>query len=99
MPIESGMLHPLRSRSTEKVETYYYDIRKQVFEYDEVDNNQDGGRDMRTPRVLLEGRELKAAGDGYGERTMDDVVQAYSTPSDRPRQEVESGPAGSSKGA
>ena len=39
MPIESGML--TRSLSAQKkVETYYYDIRKQVFEYDEVMNNQ-----------------------------------------------------------
>ena len=39
MPIESGML-TRRWKGTKKVETYYYDIRKQVFEYDEVMNNQ-----------------------------------------------------------
>ena len=32
--------HPLSEEAQKKVETYYYDIRKQVFEYDEVMNNQ-----------------------------------------------------------
>ena len=35
MPIESGMLTRSLEGAQKKVETYYYDIRKQVFEYDE----------------------------------------------------------------
>ena len=35
MPIESGTCRSLEG-AQKKVETYYYDIRKQVFEYDEV---------------------------------------------------------------
>ena len=38
MPIESGMLN-VPEGAQKKVETYYYDIRKQP-EYDEVMNNQ-----------------------------------------------------------
>ena len=38
MPIESGMLTRSLESAQKKVETYYYDIRKQVFEYDEVMN-------------------------------------------------------------
>ena len=39
MPIESP--NATRSlKAQKKVETYYFDIRKQVFEYDEVMNNQ-----------------------------------------------------------
>ena len=38
MPIESGMLTRSLEGAQKKVETYYYDIRKQVFEYDEVMN-------------------------------------------------------------
>ena len=38
MPIESGMLTRSLEGAQKKVETYYYDIRKQVFEYDEVLN-------------------------------------------------------------
>ena len=59
MPIESGML----TRSLEgqkKVEIYYYDIRKQVFEYDEVMNNQRRAVYSERRRVL-DGRAL--AGD------------------------------------
>jgi len=40
MPIESGDAYPQSGRRSEKVETYYYDIRKQVFEYDEVMNQR-----------------------------------------------------------
>ena len=36
MPIESGMLTRSLESAQKKVETYYYDIRKQVFEYDAV---------------------------------------------------------------
>jgi preprotein translocase subunit SecA len=34
------MLNRSLEGAQKKVETYYYDIRKQVFEYDEVMNNQ-----------------------------------------------------------
>ena len=79
MPIESGMLTRSLEGAQKKVETYYYDIRKQVFEYDEVMNNQ--RRAVYTERRrVLEGRELKQQVIGYGERTMDDIVEAYVNP-------------------
>ena len=77
MPIESGML----TRSLEgqkKVETYYYDIRKQVFEYDEVMNNQ--RRAVYPSGGVLDGRALKKQVIGYGERTMSEIVEAYVNP-------------------
>jgi preprotein translocase subunit SecA len=76
MPIESGMLTRSLEGAQKKVETYYYDIRKQVFEYDEVMNNQRKAVYTERRRVL-EGRELKAQVIGYGERTIDDIVEAY----------------------
>ncbi|MEN9766515.1 MAG: preprotein translocase subunit SecA [Cyanobacteriota bacterium] len=76
MPIESGMLTRSLEGAQKKVETYYYDIRKQVFEYDEVMNNQRKAVYAERRRVL-EGRELKAQVVGYGERTMRDIVDAY----------------------
>jgi preprotein translocase subunit SecA len=79
MPIESGMLTRSLEGAQKKVETYYYDIRKQVFEYDEVMNNQRKAVYAERRRVL-EGRELKAQVVGYGERTMDDIVEAYVNP-------------------
>ncbi len=79
MPIESGMLTRSLEGAQKKVETYYYDIRKQVFEYDEVMNNQRRAIYAERRRVL-EGDQLKDMVIGYAEQTMDDIVQAYINP-------------------
>jgi preprotein translocase subunit SecA len=79
MPIESGMLTRSLEGAQKKVETYYYDIRKQVFEYDEVMNNQRRAIYAERRRVL-EGDKLKDMVIGYAEQTMDDIVQAYINP-------------------
>ncbi len=79
MPIESGMLTRSLEGAQKKVETYYYDIRKQVFEYDEVMNNQRKAVYAERRRVL-DGRELKLQVIGYGELTIGDIVDAYVNP-------------------
>ncbi|NEP16160.1 MAG: preprotein translocase subunit SecA [Leptolyngbya sp. SIO4C1] len=79
MPIESGMLTRSLEGAQKKVETYYYDIRKQVFEYDEVMNNQRRAIYAERRRVL-EGQELKELVMGYAEQTMEDIVDAYIDP-------------------
>ena len=79
MPIESGMLTRSLEGAQKKVETYYYDIRKQVFEYDEVMNNQRRAVYSERRRVL-DGRALKKQVIGYGERTMGEIVEAYVNP-------------------
>jgi preprotein translocase subunit SecA len=79
MPIESGMLNRSLEGAQKKVETYYYDIRKQVFEYDEVMNKQRKNIYAERRRVL-EGSGLKQQVIGYGERTIDDIVEAYVNP-------------------
>ncbi|MDJ1170693.1 preprotein translocase subunit SecA [Roseofilum sp. BLCC_M154] len=79
MPIESGMLTRSLEGAQKKVETYYYDIRKQVFEYDEVMNNQRKAIYAERRRVL-EGQDLKEQVIAYAERTMDDIVEAYVNP-------------------
>jgi len=79
MPIESGMLTRSLEGAQKKVETYYYDIRKQVFEYDEVMNNQRRAIYAERRRVL-EGRDLKEQVIKYAEQTMDDIVEAYINP-------------------
>ena len=79
MPIESGMLTRSLEGAQKKVETYYYDIRKQVFEYDEVMNNQRRAIYAERRRVL-EGQALKELVLGYAVRTMDDIVEAYVNP-------------------
>jgi preprotein translocase subunit SecA len=62
-----------------KVETYYYDIRKQVFEYDEVMNNQRRAIYAERRRVL-EGLDLKEQVLQYAEKTMEEIVDAYVNP-------------------
>jgi preprotein translocase subunit SecA len=89
MPIESGMLTRSLEGAQKKVETYYYDIRKQVFEYDEVMNNQRRAIYAERRRVL-EGQELKELVLGYAEQTMNDIVEAYVNP-ELPSEEWELG--------
>ncbi|MDD1456431.1 preprotein translocase subunit SecA, partial [Dolichospermum sp. ST_sed7] len=87
MPIESGMLTRSLEGAQKKVETYYYDIRKQVFEYDEVMNNQRRAIYAERRRVL-EGQDLKEQVIKYAEKTMDDIVDYYINP-DLPSEEWE----------
>ncbi|MFE4105463.1 preprotein translocase subunit SecA [Almyronema epifaneia] len=79
MPIESRMLTRSLEGAQKKVETYYYDIRKQVFEYDEVMNNQRRAIYAERRRVL-EGQDLKELVINYAEQTMNDIVNAYINP-------------------
>ncbi|MCV3214551.1 preprotein translocase subunit SecA [Plectonema radiosum NIES-515] len=87
MPIESKMLTNSLEGAQKKVETYYYDIRKQVFEYDEVMNNQRRAIYAERRRVL-EGQDLKEQVIKYAEKTMDDIVDYYINP-DLPSEEWE----------
>jgi preprotein translocase subunit SecA len=79
MPIESGMLTRSLEGAQKKVETYYYDIRKQVFEYDEVMNNQRRAIYAERRRVLEE-QDLKEQVVKYAELTMEDIVEAKLNP-------------------
>ena len=79
MPISSKLLTRSLEGAQKKVETYYYDIRKQVFEYDEVLNNQRRAIYSERYRVL-KGEDLRDRVIEYAERTMDDIVNAYVNP-------------------
>ncbi|BAZ43192.1 preprotein translocase SecA subunit [Chondrocystis sp. NIES-4102] len=79
MPIESKMLTNSLEGAQKKVETFYYDTRKQVFEYDEVMNNQRRAIYAERRRVL-EGLELKEQVLQYAEKTMGEIVDAYVNP-------------------
>lgn len=79
MPIESGMLTKSLEGAQKKVETFYYDARKSVFEYDEVMNNQRRAIYSERRRVL-EGEDLKEQVIEYAEKTMDEIVEAYVNP-------------------
>ena len=79
MPIESGMLTRSLEGAQKKVETFYYDARKQVFEYDEVMNNQRRAIYAERRRVL-EGLDIKEQVIQYAEKTMGEIVDAYINP-------------------
>jgi preprotein translocase subunit SecA len=79
MPISSGLLTKSLEGAQKKVEVHYYDIRKQVFEYDEVLNIQ--RRAIYSERFrVLEGQDLRNRVIEYAEQTMDDIVAAYVNP-------------------
>ncbi|MEB3224474.1 MAG: preprotein translocase subunit SecA [Synechococcus sp.] len=90
MPIESGMLTRSLEGAQKKVETFYYDARKQVFEYDEVMNNQRRAIYAERRRVL-EGQDLKEQVIQYAEKTMGEIVEAYANP-ELPPEEWKIGP-------
>jgi preprotein translocase subunit SecA len=79
MPIESKMLTNSLEGAQKKVETFYYDTRKQIFEYDEVMNNQRRAIYAERRRVL-EGLDLKEQVLQYAEKTMSEIVDAYVNP-------------------
>jgi preprotein translocase subunit SecA len=74
LPIETKMLTRALDEAQRKVENYFFDIRKQLFEYDEVLNSQ---RD----RVYVERRRALASDSleslivEYAELTMDDILE------------------------
>ncbi len=87
MPIESRLLTRTLENAQKKVESFYYDSRKQIFEYDEVLNNQRRAIYAERRRVL-EGLDLKEQVIQYAEKTMDDIVDNYVIP-DLPPEEWE----------
>ncbi|TVQ43518.1 MAG: preprotein translocase subunit SecA [Gloeocapsa sp. DLM2.Bin57] len=79
MPIESKVLTNSLEGAQKKVETFYYDARKQVFEYDEVMNNQRRAIYAERRRVL-QGFDIKDQVLQYATQTMDEIVEAYVNP-------------------
>jgi preprotein translocase subunit SecA len=79
MPIESKMLTNSLEGAQKKVEIYYYDMRKQVFEYDDVMNNQRRAIYAERRRVL-EGQDLKEQVVVYAEKTMQDIIDVNIDP-------------------
>jgi len=76
MPIESGLLTKSLENAQRKVETFFYDQRKQVFEYDEVMNNQRKAIYAERRRVL-EGEDLSGVVREYVDKTVDEIFNAH----------------------
>lgn len=74
LPIESKMLTKALDEAQRKVENYFFDIRKQLFEFDEVLNSQ-RDRVYTERRRALESDNLQSLIVEYAELTMDDILE------------------------
>lgn len=74
LPIESNMLTKALDEAQRKVENYFFDIRKQLFEFDEVLNSQ-RDRVYNERRRALQSESLQSLIVEYAELTMDDILE------------------------
>jgi preprotein translocase subunit SecA len=76
IPIESMLLNKSLESAQKKVESYYYDARKQLFEYDEVLNYQRLAIYSERRRIL-ESNNLRDWVIQYAETTVEDYIEHY----------------------
>jgi preprotein translocase subunit SecA len=76
VPIESNLLNKSLESAQKKVEAYYYDSRKQLFEYDEILNYQRQAIYSERRRIL-ECNNLRDWILQYGESTISDYLNYY----------------------
>lgn len=76
VPIESMLLNKSLESAQKKVEAYYYDARKQLFEYDEVLNYQRLAIYSERRRIL-ESNNLRDWVIQYAETTIEDYIDYY----------------------
>lgn len=72
-PIESTILSKSLDTAQQKVESYFYDIRKQLFEYDEVISNQRQAIYAERQRILTSYSTRDYIIE-YGESTIDEII-------------------------
>nr|YP_063697.1 preprotein translocase subunit SecA [Gracilaria tenuistipitata var. liui]Q6B8L3.1 RecName: Full=Protein translocase subunit SecA [Gracilaria tenuistipitata var. liui]AAT79772.1 preprotein translocase secA subunit [Gracilaria tenuistipitata var. liui] len=75
-PIESIILSKSLDSAQKKVESYFYDIRKQLFEYDEVINNQRQAIYAERKRILQSSFTRDCIIE-YAESTIDEILTAF----------------------
>nr|YP_009509224.1 preprotein-translocase subunit a [Gracilaria vermiculophylla]AXI96874.1 preprotein-translocase subunit a [Gracilaria vermiculophylla]QXU75087.1 preprotein-translocase subunit a [Gracilaria vermiculophylla] len=75
-PIESIILSKSLDSAQKKVESYFYDIRKQLFQYDEVINNQRQAMYAERKRILKSSFTRDCIIE-YAESTIDEVLIAF----------------------
>nr|QUE28884.1 SecA [Porphyropsis coccinea] len=76
IPIESQIINSFLETAQQKVESYYYDIRKHVFDYDQVLNDHRKAIYAERKRIL-ETDNLRCHIVGYGEITIMELVNYY----------------------
>nr|YP_010338244.1 preprotein translocase subunit SecA [Bangia atropurpurea]UNJ18194.1 preprotein translocase subunit SecA [Bangia atropurpurea] len=77
-PMESTLLSKSLEAAQKKVEAYFYDTRKQVFEYDQVLNSQRQAIYAERRRILESGYPRDCVLQ-YAESTIDDIVDFWLT--------------------
>nr|YP_009392833.1 preprotein-translocase subunit a [Caloglossa intermedia]ARW61395.1 preprotein-translocase subunit a [Caloglossa intermedia] len=75
-PIESAILSRSLNSAQKKVEGYFYDIRKQLFEYDEVINSQRQAIYSERKKIL-KSVFIRDCIIEYGENCIDEMLHAY----------------------
>nr|YP_009393467.1 preprotein-translocase subunit a [Bostrychia simpliciuscula]ARW62029.1 preprotein-translocase subunit a [Bostrychia simpliciuscula] len=87
IPIESIILSKSLNSAQRKVESYFYDIRKKLFEYDEVINNQREA--IYTERKkILESTFTRDCIIEYGEYTIYEMLKIYEKENNIKKQQV-----------
>lgn len=76
IPIESIILSKSLDGAQKKVESYFYDVRKQLFEYDEVINNQRQAIYTERKRIL-QSSFIRDCIIEYAEYTIDEMLLEY----------------------
>lgn len=75
LPMESQMLTDALDTAQKRVESYFYDIRKNLFDYDQVVNTQRDRVYAERRRALLND-DLTPLMIEYAEKTCDDILEA-----------------------
>nr|AOM64569.1 preprotein translocase subunit SecA [Riquetophycus sp.] len=75
-PIESIILTKSLDSAQKKVESYFYDVRKQLFEYDDVINSQRQAIYAERRRIL-ESNFTRDCIIEYAENTIDETINTY----------------------
>nr|YP_009398624.1 preprotein-translocase subunit a [Kuetzingia canaliculata]ARW67810.1 preprotein-translocase subunit a [Kuetzingia canaliculata] len=83
-PIESMILSKSLNSAQKKVEAYFYDIRKQLFDYDEVINNQRKAI-YKERRKILESSFIRDCIIEYAEYTIDEIINKYKKENKQPK--------------
>jgi len=76
MPIESIILNKSLNSAQKKIEAYFYDVRKQLFEYDEVLNNQRQAIYTERKRLLTSNYTRDCIIE-YAESTIEEILIVY----------------------
>ena len=74
VPLEATLLTKALSSAQEKVESFYYDTRKRLFDYDEILNNQRQAI-FRERQTILEYKSVRAEMLFYGEDLISSLVR------------------------